>query len=222
MQHGVRSDDAGRQLAVSPPPAQAPAVARRGSRERPCSATNECATPDSIQSTGVSQHDHVAFPPNGADQSLGKSVLPRAPGRGEHFGDAHFSQAVPELVAIDSVAVSDQVLRCTIFGKRFPNLLNSPNAVGCSVTLKCTRRRRRCANTTSTKRTRKVAVGTVKKSMETSSPTCRERSSRFEKEVDAFWAGVETRFVPRSRYRASATPHGCGARPTAGWLRPSS
>src|SRR5215469_1037990 len=84
----------------------------------------------------LSQHDHVvqAFPPNGADQSLGKSVLPRAPGRGEHFGDAHFSQAVPELVAIDSVAVSDQVLRCTIFGKRFPNLLNSPNAVGCSVT----------------------------------------------------------------------------------------
>src|SRR5215472_11184767 len=79
-----------------------------------------------------SQHDHVvqAFPPNGADQSLGKGVLPRAPGRGEHFADAHFSQAVPELAAIDSVAASDQVPGCTIFGKHIPNLLNSPSRGG--------------------------------------------------------------------------------------------
>jgi len=52
--------------------------------------------------------------------------LPRAPGRGEHFAAAHFPHAVPELVAIDSVAVSDRVPGCTIFGKRFPNLLNGP------------------------------------------------------------------------------------------------
>src|SRR5437899_1311197 len=37
-------------------------------------------------------------------------------------------------------------------------------AVGCSVTLKCTSRRRSWLSTTSTNRTRKVAVGTVKKS----------------------------------------------------------
>jgi hypothetical protein len=35
--------------------------------------------------------------------------LPRALGRGELFADAYFSHAVPERVAIDSVAVSDQV-----------------------------------------------------------------------------------------------------------------
>src|SRR5881628_2311219 len=38
------------------------------------------------------------------------------------------------------------------------------SAVGCSVTLKCTSRRRPWLNTTSTNSTRKVAVGTVKKS----------------------------------------------------------
>src|SRR5215475_2018458 len=38
------------------------------------------------------------------------------------------------------------------------------SAVGCSVTLKCTSRRRPWLSTTSTNRTRKVAVGTVKKS----------------------------------------------------------
>src|SRR2546426_2630967 len=39
-----------------------------------------------------------------------------------------------------------------------------PPAVGCSVTLKCTSRRRSWLSTTSTNRTRKVAVGTVRKS----------------------------------------------------------
>jgi hypothetical protein len=38
------------------------------------------------------------------------------------------------------------------------------SAVGCSVTLKCTSRRRPWLSTTNTNRTRKVAVGTVKKS----------------------------------------------------------
>src|SRR5215471_797169 len=42
------------------------------------------------------------------------------------------------------------------------------SAVGCAVTLKCTSRRRSCWMTIKTKRTWKSAVGTVKKSMETS------------------------------------------------------
>jgi len=39
-------------------------------------------------------------------------------------------------------------------------------AVGCAVTLTCTIRRRSRDKTTKTKSTRKVAVGTVKKSMD--------------------------------------------------------
>src|SRR6516164_6010802 len=76
----------------------------------------------------LSQHDHVveAFAPDGADHPLRKRVLPRALGRGEHLGHAHFPHAVPELVAIDSVAVADQVPEYTIFWKRFPNLLSGP------------------------------------------------------------------------------------------------
>ena len=64
MQHDVRSDDAGHQLAVSPPPPLAPAVARRGARERPCSATNECATPDTTQqhNTHSTERREVCYP----------------------------------------------------------------------------------------------------------------------------------------------------------------
>jgi hypothetical protein len=51
-------------------------------------------------------------------------------------------------------------------------------AVGCSVTLKWTTRRRWWASTTSTKRTRKRAVGTVKKSIETRSWTWLVRNVR--------------------------------------------
>ena len=45
------------------------------------------------------------------------------------------------------------------------------SAVGCSVTLKCSTRRRSCASTTNTNNTLNCSVGTVKKSMETNWPT---------------------------------------------------
>ncbi len=45
------------------------------------------------------------------------------------------------------------------------------SALGCSVTLKCSTRRRSCASTTSTNNTLNCSVGTVKKSMETNWPT---------------------------------------------------
>ena len=78
----------------------------------------------------LSQHDHMvqAFPPDGADQSLGKPVLPWAAGCCDHFSDAHFSNAVLEPFAIDPIMVSDQVPWSTIFWKRLPNLLSSPSS----------------------------------------------------------------------------------------------
>src|SRR5215467_6512301 len=51
-------------------------------------------------------------------------------------------------------------------------------AVGCSVTLKCNTRRRSCANTMNTYSTRKVAVGTVRKSIETDSRKWLSRNVR--------------------------------------------
>ena len=51
-------------------------------------------------------------------------------------------------------------------------------AVGCAVTLTCTIRRRSWARTTNTKSTRKVAVGTVKKSMDASWDTWLARNAR--------------------------------------------
>ena len=76
----------------------------------------------------LSQHDDVvqALPPNGTDQSLRKSVLPRALWCGEHFDHAHFCYAVPELLTVNSIAVADQVPRCTIMRKCFAHLLSDP------------------------------------------------------------------------------------------------
>src|SRR5215470_14586756 len=51
-------------------------------------------------------------------------------------------------------------------------------AVGCSVTLKCNTRRRSYANTMNTYSTRKVAVGTVRKSIETNSRKWLSRNVR--------------------------------------------
>jgi hypothetical protein len=51
-------------------------------------------------------------------------------------------------------------------------------AVGCSVTLKWTTRRRSCASTTRTKSTRRLALETVKKSIETRSRTWLARNVR--------------------------------------------
>jgi hypothetical protein len=76
----------------------------------------------------VSRHNHAvhAFPPDGPDQSLHKSVLPRALRGRKHFGDAHFSHAVSEKRAIERIAISDQVPWTKIFRKRFSDLLRSP------------------------------------------------------------------------------------------------
>jgi hypothetical protein len=59
--------------------------------------------------------------------------------------------------------------RLKLLSERLETSPPAHSAVGCSVTLKCTSRRRPWLSTTSTNSTRKVAVGTVKKSKATRS-----------------------------------------------------
>jgi hypothetical protein len=105
------------------------------------------------------------------DEALGKRILPGAVRRREDFGDPHALQAALKLMAVDLIAVAHEKGRRGVIREGVDDLLGGPGAVGCSVTLKWTTRRRWWASTTRTKRTRSRAVGTVKKSIETKSRT---------------------------------------------------
>jgi hypothetical protein len=82
-QHAVRSGDAGHQAAQSLQRLQPPPVARRGGREHPYPATNECATPGSIQSSCVGSFADVLLPARshgpGTPAGWIQSTSPRRP-----------------------------------------------------------------------------------------------------------------------------------------------
>src|SRR5438270_1027600 len=67
----------------------------------------------------LAKHDDIvqAFPPDRADQPFGISVLPRRSRRSRPVTNAHRPKAADENITVDSVAVTDDVLRC-----RFPTI----------------------------------------------------------------------------------------------------
>src|SRR5207244_11815873 len=89
----------------------------------------------------LADHDYVvkAFPTNRANRPLGVRVLPGRAGRNYRFSDAQCLGLTRKSFSINLRAVH--------------------SAVGCSVTLKCTSRRRLWVRITSTNNTRKVAGG---------------------------------------------------------------
>ena len=89
-----------------------------------------------------------ALAADGADEAFCIAVLPRTAWRGQDFLQAHALHPLVEVLAVDLVAVAQQVARVDYLKK-------------CS-TLRGSR-----ATTMSTKRTRQITVGTVKKSMAT-------------------------------------------------------
>src|SRR3989441_6106199 len=110
-------------------------------------------------------HDMVkAFPPNRANHKLRIGVLPRRAWRNDRLPDVQQPGLTRKSFAIDLIPVPDHMPRALFLPHPSISCRAVHSAVGCSVTLKCTSRRRRWLSTTSTKRTRKVAVGTVKKS----------------------------------------------------------
>ena len=109
--------------------------------------------------------------PDGATEPLREGVLPRVVRRREDFTDTHALHALPEHVTVDRVAIAEEVGRGGVAREGVHELLGRPGGGGCSVTLKWRTRRRSWASTTKTNSTRKRAVGTVKKSIETRSRT---------------------------------------------------
>src|SRR5712671_5128367 len=74
------------------------------------------------------EHDQVvdALPPDRADQSFRKAVLPRRAGRDRLVANTHGAQAARDNRTVDGVTVADQVARCLIPGNSFGDLLRYP------------------------------------------------------------------------------------------------
>ena len=62
----------------------------------------------------LAKHDDAvhAFPPDRADQPFGMSVLPRRSRRSRPVTNAHRPKTAYENITVDSVAITDHVLRC--------------------------------------------------------------------------------------------------------------
>jgi hypothetical protein len=80
--------------------------------------------------------------PNGANEGLDEWILPRALGRREDLLDAQALHAVPEGLTEDLVAITQQVPGGGSSGKASTICCAVHSAVGCSVMLKRTTRRR--------------------------------------------------------------------------------
>jgi len=111
-------------------------------------------------------HDDVvkAFPANRANHPLDIRVLPRRAGRNDGLLDVQHPGLMRKSFSIDLVSVPNQIPGPSSSAHASSSWRAVHSAVGCSVTLKCTSRRRLWVSTTSTNRAGKVAVGTVKKS----------------------------------------------------------
>ena len=113
------------------------------------------------------EHDAMiqAFSPKAADNPLHIAALPRTTGSDWQILHTKTNHTLSKMMAIDTVAIPDQKAGRWIQGKASTSCCAVQTAVGCSITLKCTR-------TTNINNTRKLTVGTVKKSIETVSRRC--------------------------------------------------
>ena len=92
----------------------------------------------------VAQDENVVetLAPDRTDQALGERILPGAVRRRENFLDQQALHAVAELLAIYLVAVAQEIRGAESSGKALTICRAVQAAVGCSVTLKWTTRRR--------------------------------------------------------------------------------
>src|SRR5215470_6565944 len=74
------------------------------------------------------QDNHMveAFTANRTDDAFDVSSLPRRPRSAEDFFDIHYRDLIAELLAIDSISISQQISRCGIKRKGFEHLLRRP------------------------------------------------------------------------------------------------
>ena len=115
---------------------------------------------------------------DGADEPFREGVLPRAPRSREDFTDPHALHAVLECMAVDPVAIAKEIRRCAVIGKGLYDLLGGPVGGGVLGHVEVDDASAMVNQHDENKRTRKRAVGTVKKSRETRSRTWLARNVR--------------------------------------------
>jgi energy-coupling factor transporter ATP-binding protein EcfA2 len=99
----------------------------------------------------VRHHDVVeTLAAEGADEPFDIRILPRRPSRRLDFVDPHGLRAPLERDPVHRIAIAQKVSRGTLPGEGLHELLGVHGAVGASVTLMWTTRRRSCARTTKT------------------------------------------------------------------------
>jgi hypothetical protein len=108
-----------------------------------------------------------ALPANRSDQSFHIWILPRRSRCRDHFFDPRALGERNDCSSENRISIPDQIL-WRLPWKGFSNLLRRPlfTRVIRYITLKCVTRRRSCDKTMKTNSTRKVAVGTMEKSIE--------------------------------------------------------
>jgi hypothetical protein len=126
------------------------------------------------------ENEHViqTLTPDRADEPLHERVLPWAVRRRENLLDPHALHAMPKWLTVDAVAVAKEVGRRGLVREGVDELLRGPDSGRVLGDVEVDDRRRWWVRTTRTKRTRRRAVGTVKKSIETRSRTWFARNAR--------------------------------------------
>ena len=109
--------------------------------------------------------------PDGADEPLRKGVLPRALRRREDFTNTHALHALPEHVTVDRVAIAEEIGRGGVVREGVHDLLGRPGGGGLLGDIEVEDAPAVVGEHDEDERTRKRAVGTVKKSMATRSRT---------------------------------------------------
>ena len=117
-----------------------------------------------------------ALTPSRPDETFDVRILPRRPRRDEDLLDPKGLFCVAECLAVDPLPIADDKLGASSHGQALRICWAVQATVRCAVTL--TIRRRSWDKTTNTKGTRRVAVGTVKKSSEANRETWLDRNVR--------------------------------------------
>jgi hypothetical protein len=68
--------------------------------------------------------------PDRADEPLREGILPRAVRRGQDFTDSHTLHALPERVAVDRVAIAEEIGRHGVVREGVDDLLGRPGGGG--------------------------------------------------------------------------------------------
>src|SRR5450631_4832043 len=118
------------------------------------------------------------LPPYGSHEAFSIWILPRRPRCGEDLLDAETLDATAELVAVNAVAVADHEPRRGVLGEGLDNLLGGPGRAGALGDVEVKNAAAIVGQDEETYRTRNVAVGTVKKSIDASELTWLSRKVR--------------------------------------------